>query len=60
VKVMNTIDSSDDGNIRIASGIQATAGIGRSTSSGGSSVSSAHFERPMARPSAMPMKSAAR
>ncbi|MNN07809.1 hypothetical protein D3C81_1206440 [compost metagenome] len=60
VKVMNTIDSSDEGNIRIARGIHATAGIGRSTSRGGSKRSSAHFERPMARPRATPMISAAR
>ncbi|MCY1558035.1 hypothetical protein D9M68_949370 [compost metagenome] len=60
VKVMNTIDSSDEGNIRMARGIQATAGIGRSTSSGGSRLSSAHFERPMARPSSTPTRAAAR
>ncbi|MNT84448.1 hypothetical protein D3C72_2244600 [compost metagenome] len=60
VKVMNTMDSSDEGNIRIARGIQATAGIGRSTSSGGSRLSSAHFERPMARPSSTPTRAAAR
>ena len=60
VKVMNTIDSSDDGNIRIASGIQATAGIGRSTSSGGNRVSSAHVERPINSPSATPNTAAAR
>ena len=35
---------SDDGNIRIASGIHATAGIGRSTSSGGSRLSLAQRE----------------
>ncbi|MNV57978.1 hypothetical protein D3C71_1503350 [compost metagenome] len=51
---MNTIDSSDDGNIRIASGIHATAGIGRSTSKGGSKVSSAHFQRPIDNPRATP------
>ncbi|MNF17938.1 hypothetical protein D3C80_2217390 [compost metagenome] len=60
VKVMKTIDSSDEGNIRIARGIQATAGIGRSTSRGGSNKSSAHFERPMARPRATPMTRAAK
>jgi hypothetical protein len=59
MNVMNTIDSSDDGNIRIASGIQATAGIGRSISSGGSSTSSSRRERPMTRPSPMPATPAA-
>ncbi|MNP78897.1 hypothetical protein D3C76_1766180 [compost metagenome] len=60
MNVMNTIDSSDDGNIRIARGIHATAGIGRRTSSGGKNKSSAHLERPMARPRATPMISDAR
>ncbi len=44
----------------MARGIQATAGIGRNTSSGGSRLSSAHFERPMSRPSTTPRKAALR
>ncbi len=60
VKVMKIIEASDEGNIRIARGIQATAGIGRSTSSGGSSKASAQAERPIARPRAMPSAAASR
>lgn len=58
MNVMNTMLPSDDGNIRIASGIHATAGIGRSTSSGGSSVSRTQRRRPINRPRTMPTAAA--
>ena len=59
MKVMKIIDISDEVKIRIESGIQATAGIGRSSSSGGSSRSDAARERPIAMPSAIPSSAAA-
>jgi hypothetical protein len=40
MNVMNIMLISDEGNIRMASGIHATAGIGRKTSSGGRTASS--------------------
>ena len=53
-KVMKIMLPSDDGNIRMASGIHATAGMGRSTSSGGSSSRSASGRRPISSPSDTP------
>src|SRR5476649_657598 len=59
MNVMNIMLISDDGNIRIASGIHATAGMGRSTSSDGSTVSSNARYRLMARPKPIPTIDAA-
>jgi hypothetical protein len=51
MKVMNTMLCSADANSRMAIGIHATAGIGRSTSSGGQSAWPARRKRPIKRPS---------
>ena len=57
-KVMKIMLPSDEGNIRMASGIQATAGMGRATSSGGNRLSCAQRERPMTRPRPTPSTAA--
>ena len=58
VKVMNIIDTSAEGNMRIARGIHATAGIGRNISSGGRNTSSASFIRAIASPRTMAVAAA--
>ena len=58
MKVMKMIEPSSVGSSRIASGIQATAGIGRSSSMYGETMSRISRERPMSRPSVMPSATA--
>ncbi len=53
-KVMKTMLDCSVGSIRIASGIQATAGIGRNSSMYGRMMSSAQRERPIITPVSTP------